>query len=71
MDGMWGMKAQNYELSSPVGDKLAEEINRAGGEVIAGDCHLATGVIIEKTGRMPLHPLQVVARAYGIPEETT
>jgi Fe-S oxidoreductase len=70
MDGLWGMKAQNYELSSPVGDKLAEEINRAGGEVVAGDCHLANGVIIEKTGRVPLHPLQVVARAYGIPEET-
>jgi glycerol-3-phosphate dehydrogenase subunit C len=71
MDGMWGMKAQNYPLSSPVGDKLAAEINRAGGEVVAGDCHLANGVIIEKTGRVPLHPLQVVARAYGIPEETT
>jgi glycerol-3-phosphate dehydrogenase subunit C len=70
MDGMWGMKARNYDNSSPVGDKLAEEINRADGEVVAGDCHLANGVIIEKTGRVPLHPLQVVARAYGIPEET-
>ena len=44
---------------------------RADAEVVAGDCHLANGAIIEQTGRVPLHPLQVIARAYGIPEEAT
>ena len=38
-------------------------------EVVAGDCHLANTAITEQTGRVPIHPIQVVARAYGIPTE--
>jgi glycerol-3-phosphate dehydrogenase subunit C len=30
---------------------------------------LANGAIAEETGRRPVHPIQVIARAYGIPEE--
>lgn len=71
MDGTWGMKAENFQYSEPVGRKLADELERAGGEVVAGDCHLANTVIVEQTGRVPLHPIQVIARAYGIPEETS
>jgi glycerol-3-phosphate dehydrogenase subunit C len=70
IDGMWGLREQNAELSLPVTRKLGEEISRVGGEVVAGDCHLANTAITEQTGRVPLHPIQVVARAYGIPEET-
>ena len=44
-------------------------IERAGGDVVAGDCHLANTAITEQTGRIPQHPLQIVARAYGIPVE--
>ena len=36
-----------------------------------GDCHLANTAIAEQTGENPQHPLQVVARAYGIPHEPT
>ena len=36
---------------------------------MAGDCHLANTAITELTGRIPQHPLQIVARAYGIPAE--
>jgi hypothetical protein len=42
----------------------------ADGEVVAGDCHLANGVIIEETGRTPVHPIQMIARAYGIAPES-
>jgi Fe-S oxidoreductase len=69
IDGMWGLRAENYELSKPLGEKLGAEVERAATEVVAGDCHLANGVIVEQTGRVPLHPLQVVARAYGIQPE--
>ncbi|MFM8310676.1 MAG: heterodisulfide reductase-related iron-sulfur binding cluster [Ilumatobacteraceae bacterium] len=69
IDGMWGLRAENAELSMPIGRKLAEEIQRAGGDVVAGDCHLANTAINEQTGEEPLHPLQLLARAYGIPEE--
>ena len=69
IDGMWGLRAENAELSIPIGRKLAEEIQRAGGDVVAGDCHLANTAINEQTGEEPLHPIQLIARAYGIPEE--
>jgi hypothetical protein len=36
---------------------------------VTGDCHLANGAINEQTGRVSLHPISLVARAYGIPEE--
>ena len=69
IDGMWGLKAQNADLSIPIAKKLANEINKAGGEIVAGDCHLANTAITEQTNRIPLHPMSVIARAYGIPEE--
>ena len=56
---MWGLRAENDELSIPIGQKLAAELERAGGDVVAGDCHLANTAITEQTGRVPQHPLQV------------
>ncbi|NBO54755.1 MAG: hypothetical protein EBU84_09205, partial [Actinobacteria bacterium] len=69
IDGMWGLRAENADLSMPHAKALADEIRNAGGDVVAGDCHLANTAITEQTDLTPLHPLQVVARAYGIPEE--
>jgi hypothetical protein len=60
------LRAENYAIAKSIGGKLGAEIDRLGGEVIAGDCHLANGAITEETGRVPLHPIQVVARAYGL-----
>jgi ferredoxin len=34
-----------------------------------GDCQLANTAIAEGAGRQPVHPLQVLARAYGLSEE--
>jgi Fe-S oxidoreductase len=69
IDGTWGYRAENAELSLAMAGKLAAELERVGGDVVAGDCHLANTAITEQTGRVPLHPLQVIARAYGIPSE--
>jgi Fe-S oxidoreductase len=69
IDGMWGLRKENVGISVPIAGKLADEIRRAAGDVVAGDCHLANTAIAEQTGALPSHPLQVVARAYGIPEE--
>ncbi len=38
-------------------------------ELVAGDCHLANTAIKEATDKTPSHPMQVVARAYGIEEQ--
>jgi Fe-S oxidoreductase len=72
IDGTWGLRARNYELAKKVALPLKKAIEKDAGAVVAGDCHLANGAIVEDTGREPLHPIQVLARAYGIPtdEET-
>lgn len=71
IDGMWGLRAENTEISIPIARKLGDEIRKAAGDVVAGDCNLANTAIAEQTGDMPLHPLQLMARAYGIPAEPT
>jgi glycerol-3-phosphate dehydrogenase subunit C len=69
IDGMWGLRAGNEGISVPIAKRLGEQIDRAGGDVVAGDCHLANTAIAEQTGRSAQHPLQVIARAYGIAPE--
>jgi Fe-S oxidoreductase len=71
IDGMWGLKAGNEEFSVPIAKKLANKLEAANNQIVAGDCHLANTAIIEQTGIVAQHPLQVVARAYGIAEEPT
>ncbi|HEY8527102.1 MAG TPA: heterodisulfide reductase-related iron-sulfur binding cluster [Acidimicrobiales bacterium] len=69
IDGTWGYRKENYETARKVAQKMAKAIDKAGGDVVAGDCQLANGGIVQETGRQPQHPLSVVARAYGIPED--
>ena len=69
IDGTWGYRDENYAISRLVAGKMATAIDKAGNETVAGDCHLANGGILQETGTLPVHPIQVVARAYGIPEE--
>lgn len=66
IDGTWGLRSENYELARKVAQPLRDAIERAKPDVVVGDCHLANGAITQETGRKPLHPLQFIARAYGI-----
>ena len=66
IDGTWGYRAENYELARRVAAPLGRDIQSAGNEVVCGDCHLANGSILQETGTMPVHPMQLVARAYGV-----
>ena len=67
----WGLRAANAHIAVAIAGSLGAEVERAGGDVVAGDCHLANTAILEQTGRRPLHPLQVIARAYGIADEVS
>jgi Fe-S oxidoreductase len=69
IDGTWGYRAENYESSRRVAKKMAKAIDKAGNDVVAGDCSLANTGIVQETGKHPVHPIQLIARAYGIPEE--
>ena len=68
IDGMWGLKAGNEQYSVPLAEKLGEKIKAAETTVVAGDGHLANTAIDEQTNAGAMHPLNIVARAYGIPE---
>jgi Fe-S oxidoreductase len=68
IDGTWGLRAENVELAKRVARPLMERVAEAEEELIAGDCQLANVAIDESTQKRPVHPLQVIARAYGIEE---
>jgi glycerol-3-phosphate dehydrogenase subunit C len=69
IDGTWGYREDNYDAARQVAKKMGRAIDKAGGDVVVGDCHLANGGIVQETGRTPQHPLSTIARAYGIPED--
>jgi len=68
IDGTWGLRAENIELAKRVARPLMERVADAEEQLIAGDCQLANVAIDEATQRRPIHPMQVLARAYGIGE---
>jgi glycerol-3-phosphate dehydrogenase subunit C len=68
IDGTWGLRAENVDLARRVAKPLMERVREADEELIAGDCQLANVAIDEATRRRPIHPMQVLARAYGIGE---
>jgi Fe-S oxidoreductase len=69
VDGTWGLREENLEASRRIARKMAVAIDEAGSDAVAGDCRLAATAIVGETGQLAGHPLQVVARAYGIDPE--
>jgi hypothetical protein len=51
---------------SAMADHLGNAVTQAHGDVVVGDCHQANTAIGDRTTQQPLHPLQVLAAAYGI-----
>ncbi len=68
IDGTWGLRAENVELARRVAKPLMEKVRDSDAELVAGDCQLANVAIDEGSGKRPIHPLQVLARAYGSEE---
>ncbi len=67
IDGTWGLRAENVGMARAVAKPLMEAIAKAETDLVAGDCQLANTAIAEGTGKQPIHPMQVLARAYGLP----
>ncbi len=73
MDGTWGMKKQYFDLSMKQAGKLARGLADVGAEVLASDCPLASLQVEDAGQARPLHPVEVLHRAYGLgpaPKET-
>lgn len=63
-DGTWAMKKEFFPLSMLAGKKAFDGMQAAGDEVLATDCPLAAIQFQQAIGRRPIHPIQVLARAY-------
>jgi glycerol-3-phosphate dehydrogenase subunit C len=66
VDGTWGMKAAYYELGRKYAQKLVSGIAEGEGDLVVSDCSLASQRI-QKENRVPvMHPVEAVAKAYGL-----
>lgn len=64
-DGTWAMKKEFFELSMKWGAKAFAGMREANARVMATDCPTAALQIENATGVRPMHPIEVLARAYN------
>jgi glycerol-3-phosphate dehydrogenase subunit C len=67
VDGTWGMKAQYYELGRRYAQKLVRGLS-GDYDAVASDCPLSGLRIAQELGVVCYHPIELLNRAYGLPE---
>jgi glycerol-3-phosphate dehydrogenase subunit C len=70
-DGTFAMKKEFFPLSMLAGKKAFDEMKETEAKVMATDCPLAAVQFDQALGTRPIHPIQVLARAYepdGFPQ---
>ncbi|MEW6248117.1 MAG: heterodisulfide reductase-related iron-sulfur binding cluster [Nitrospirota bacterium] len=67
-DGTWGVKAEFFELSMKIANKVVRQVKEAQADLVASDCPLAALQIDQagQAGRPTLHPIQIIKQAYGL-----
>ncbi|UCD37014.1 MAG: 4Fe-4S dicluster domain-containing protein [Fidelibacterota bacterium] len=71
MDGGWGMKAEYYDESIKVAEKLVGALNRKPANHTCSDCTLA-GMQIHEASKGAItteHPLKLIHHAYGLDDK--
>jgi Fe-S oxidoreductase len=63
-DGTWAMRTEFFPLSLVTGKKAFEQMQAVEAKVMATDCPLAAIHFKQAIGQRPIHPIQVLARAY-------
>jgi glycerol-3-phosphate dehydrogenase subunit C len=66
VDGTWGMQARFFAESQKVARKMLRGIEDAGAPLVSTDCPLSALRIEQATGRRAVHPIVLLAHAYGI-----
>lgn len=66
VDGTWGMKAEHFAEGQRYAKKLIRGIDGANAKFVSSDCKLAGRRILMETGKAPLHPIELLAKAYGL-----
>jgi Fe-S oxidoreductase len=70
-DGTWAMKKEYFELAKKNGRKAFEGMQQVEADVWSTDCPLASLQFEQFCGKSPLHPVEVLDRAYredGFPQ---
>ena len=65
-DGTWAMKTEHFELAQKVAKGLHRGVKDARADIVATDCSLAGIQITQGTGIETIHPVEVLAKAYGL-----
>jgi Fe-S oxidoreductase len=63
-DGTWAMKKEFFPLSKLAGKKAFDQMAEVEAKTMATDCPLAALQFEQALGTRPLHPIQVLAKAY-------
>ncbi len=63
-DGTWAMKTENFTQALKIGGKAFDGMREADAEVWSTDCPLAALQFRQACGRQPLHPVEILDRAY-------
>jgi glycerol-3-phosphate dehydrogenase subunit C len=70
MDGTWGMKRESFDLSLEVAKKLMRRVEDTPADgAVCSDCALAGLQIEQLGGRTVRHPVEILARAYGLTDD--
>jgi Fe-S oxidoreductase len=64
-DGSWSVKKENFEASMKVGKPLFKFM-KTEDACTATDCPLSAVQVQQGTGKKPIHPIVVMAKAYGL-----
>jgi glycerol-3-phosphate dehydrogenase subunit C len=65
-DGTWAMKKEYFHMAQRVARGLHKGVKESDADQVATDCSLAGLQITQGTGRKTIHPIEVIAKAYGI-----
>jgi glycerol-3-phosphate dehydrogenase subunit C len=68
VDGTWGMKARWYDMGRRYAQKLVKAVDAEEPDLCVSDCGLAGRRIAHETKRTTIHPIEALARAYGLAE---
>ena len=68
VDGTWGLKAEYYDLGVKYSKRLTEAVIDDEPDVVATDCPMAGQRIAHETGKTVVHPIELLAKAYGLIE---
>src|SRR5258706_5191780 len=63
-NGTWSMKKENFEQSLKWGGRTFQQMAEGNPKVTCSDCPLAAIQIDQGNGRLPLNPMQILAKSY-------